>query len=48
MLMKRKILEAARGQKHYIQKISEKNETELIIRQKYSPEDSGTVCLPST
>lgn len=36
MLMKRKILEAARGQKHYIQKISNKNTTELLVRQKYS------------
>lgn len=34
--------------KHYIQKISDKNKIELLVRQKYSPEDCGTLSLPST
>lgn len=34
--------------KHYIQKISDKNKTELLVRQKYSPEDNETISLLST
>lgn len=37
-----------RKRKRYIQKISDENKTELLVRQKYSPEDNETFSLLST